>query len=239
MPETTEARELFYERFADEFDSSMNRYEVNKRLALVFDRGLAHVPLAGREFLDAGCGTGLFSKTAADRGAQVTSLDVGERLLARVAEKCDSRRVVGDVQRLPFEDASFDVVLSTEVIEHVPEPALAVNELVRVLRPGGTLVVTTPNRAWHWSITIANKIGLRPYEGLENWVRWDDLRAWLEQAGIAIEQGVGFNAFPFVHPVTYPAVDWLDQFGKRPVGRRMINMMFVGTKVPGSGDAGG
>jgi 2-polyprenyl-3-methyl-5-hydroxy-6-metoxy-1,4-benzoquinol methylase len=104
MSATLEAGELFYERFADESDSSMNRYEVNKRLALVFDRGLHHVPLAGREFLDAGCGTGLLSKMAADRGAQVTSLDVGERLLARAAEKCDTRRVVGDVQRLPFPD---------------------------------------------------------------------------------------------------------------------------------------
>jgi hypothetical protein len=42
-------------------------------------------------------------------------------------------------------------------------------------------------------------------------VRWDELRRRLERAGIALEQSMGFNAFPFVHPITYPMVDWLDR----------------------------
>ncbi len=223
--------ELFYERFADEFDSAMNRYEVDKRLRLVFDHALRSVPLAGRDFLDAGCGTGLFSTVAAQRGARVTSLDVGERLLTRVAQKCESRRVVGDVQQLPFPDQSFDVVLSTEVIEHVQVPARAVHELGRVLRPDGTLVLTTPNRAWHWLVQAANRLGLRPYEGLENWVRWDELRLWVQRAGISIQEAAGFNALPFVHPITYRSIDWLDRYGGGPLGRRMINMMIVGQKT--------
>jgi 2-polyprenyl-3-methyl-5-hydroxy-6-metoxy-1,4-benzoquinol methylase len=222
--------EFFYERFADSFDSAMNRYEVEKRLRLVFGHALRGVPLNRVELLDAGCGTGLFSRAAAQRGARVTSLDVGEGLLERVAEKCDSRRVVGDVQQLPFADEAFDVVLSTEVIEHVPRPELAVGELARVLRPGGTLVVTTPNRAWHWSIRLANRLGLRPYEGLENWARWDELRRWSAQADIAVQEMIGFNALPFIHPMTHRPIDWLDRFGDRSLGPWMINMMLVGEK---------
>ncbi len=166
--------ELFYDRYANEFDTRMNRYEVEKRIHLVFSDVLRHADLADCDFLDAGCGTGLFSRIAVERGANVTSLDVGERLLSRVAEKCGSRRVVGDVQRLPFPDASYDVVLATEVIEHVRQPPRAVAELARVLRPGGTLILTTPNRRWHWLVVFANRLKVRPYEELENWARWGE-----------------------------------------------------------------
>ena len=208
----------------------MNRYEVEKRLRLVFDEVLRGRSLQGVEFLDAGCGTGLFSAGAAARGAAVTSLDVGEGLLSKVAEKCDSVRVVGDVQHLPFDDQSFDIVLSTEVIEHLRSPATGVQELARVLRPGGTLVLSTPNHAWHWLVTMANVLRLRPYEGLENWASWDELRGWVRQSGVAIEQMLGFNALPFVHPVTYPLIDRLDRLGGGRLGHRMINMMIVGSK---------
>ncbi len=222
-----EGRALFYERFADEFDTEMNRYEVGKRLRLVYDDALADLDLDGRSLLDAGCGTGLFSAAAAARGAEVTSLDVGERLLAKVAEKCDTRRVVGDLAALPFADATFDVVLSTEVIEHLASPVDGVRELARVLRPGGRLVLTTPNRVWLPALRLANVLGLRPYEGLENWVRMGELRAWLAALGLDVVRLEGFNLLPFVHPVLHGPNDRLDALGRGPAGRAMINMLAV------------
>jgi 2-polyprenyl-6-hydroxyphenyl methylase/3-demethylubiquinone-9 3-methyltransferase len=225
-------RAAFYERFADEFDDRMNRYEVGKRLRLVFDDALGGVSLEGRTLLDAGCGTGLFSAAAAARGARVTSLDVGERLLEQVARKTDSERVVGDVASLPFADDRFDFVVCTEVIEHTMDPHRAVNEVARVLAPGGTLVLTTPNRVWHPAIRLATKLRLRPYEGIENWVRFGDLRAWLTGAGIELRRYGGFNALPFVHPVLYRPNDRLDRFGDGALGRFMINIVAIGRKRP-------
>jgi 2-polyprenyl-3-methyl-5-hydroxy-6-metoxy-1,4-benzoquinol methylase len=210
----------------------MNRYEVAKRLRLVFDEAVGAVDLRGRTLLDAGCGTGLFSQMAAGRGAQVTSLDVGPELLVEVSKKCRSERVVGDLLALPFEEGRFDVVVCTEVIEHTPEPGRAVTELARVLRPGGILVVTTPNRVWRLSVRLANTLRLRPYEGLENWVRWDELGRWLIENGLEVVEQRGFNALPFVHPVTYGVVDRLDALGRTPLGRLMINMLAVGRKPP-------
>jgi 2-polyprenyl-6-hydroxyphenyl methylase/3-demethylubiquinone-9 3-methyltransferase len=224
-------RATFYERFADEFDDRMNRYEVGKRLRLVFDEALAGESLEGRTLLDAGCGTGLFSRAAAQRGARVTSLDVGERLLEQVSRKADTERVVGDVASLPFDDGRFDYVVCTEVIEHTMEPRRAVAELARVLAPGGTLVLTTPNRVWHPAIWLATKLGLRPYEGIENWVHFGDLRRWLAQDGIAVNRYRGFNPLPFVHPILYRPNDRLDRFGDGPLGRFMINIMAVGRKA--------
>jgi SAM-dependent methyltransferase len=220
-------RLLFYERFADQFDAQMNRYEVTKRLRLVYEDALGGHDLEDRELLDAGCGTGLFSQIAVERGARVTSLDVGEGLLAQVAKKCESRRVVGSVMDLPFEDASFDYVVCTEVIEHTTRPSRAVAELARVLRLGGTLVLSTPNRIWHPAIRIATALKVRPYEGLENWVRWRDLRGWIEFEGLALVDYRGFNALPFVHPITCRLVDALDRFGGSWPGRWMINILAV------------
>lgn len=225
-------REMFYERFADQFDAKMNRYEVSKRLRLVFEEALRDRDLAGRELLDAGCGTGLFSQVATERGAIVTSVDVGESLLAEVAKKCRSRRMVGSVMDLPFADGSFDVVVCTEVIEHTVDPRRAVMEVARVLRPGGTLVLTTPNHRWHFAIRLANALRLRPYGGLENWARWKELRLWLGQSGLHVETYRGFNALPFVHPVTYPLVDRLDRFGGGRLGASMINILAVANKPP-------
>jgi 2-polyprenyl-3-methyl-5-hydroxy-6-metoxy-1,4-benzoquinol methylase len=224
---TAPDRLLFYERFADEFDARMNRYEVTKRLRLIYETALAGHDLSGRDVLDAGCGTGLFSQVAVERGARVTSVDVGEGLLAQVARKCDSRRIVGSVTELPFDDASFDYVVCTEVIEHTTTPSRAVSELARVLRPDGTLVLTTPNRVWHPAIRIATALKLRPYEGLENWVRWRELRGWIESEGLELLDYRGFNALPFVHPITYGLVDRLDRFGNAWLGRWMINILAV------------
>ncbi len=221
---------LFYERFARQFDSRMNRYEVSKRLRLIFDDVLSGEDLGGQSLLDAGCGTGLFSAAAVARGAAVTSMDLGENLLAQVAKKCESQRVVGSVLDVPFPDSTFDVVLSTEVIEHSPDPRRAIAELARVTALGGRLVVTTPNRLWRPAIRAATKLRLRPYEGVENWIRWNDLRRWLTDEGVRVVRFEGFNAVPFVHPIIYPLNDWLDGYGRSAAGRFMINMLAVAVK---------
>lgn len=65
------------------------------------------------------------------------------RAKARAADRATF--IVSDIQQMPFPEDAFDVVVSCETVEHVPDPQLAVRELARVLRPGGTLVLTTPN----------------------------------------------------------------------------------------------
>lgn len=192
-----EREDLFYDRFADRFDEEMNRYDLEKRLEVVFRLLPPAGALLGRELLDAGCGTGWFSRAAAGLGARVTSLDIGPRLLEKVREKCDSRRVEGSLLALPFPAASFDFVICTEAIEHTPDPAKAVAELCRVLKPGGTLALTVPNRAWHFLAVAANALGLRPYEGRENWVRPEELAGWLRAGGCRTELLTGFHPVPF------------------------------------------
>ena len=107
----------------------------------------------GDWLLDAGCGGGRHSFGAFERGANVVGVDLDMEGLGLTraglrdrssAVQPHSGVLQGDVSRLPFSDASFERVICSEVMEHVHDYAAAIQELVRVLRPGGTLGVTIP-----------------------------------------------------------------------------------------------
>ena len=201
---------LFYESIADSFDSVVNMYDTTKRLEVIFNE-LLPKKIKGKKLLDAGCGTGWASAWAAERGAKVTSMDVGDKLLKEVAKKCKSKRVKGSILEMPFRTNSFDIVVSTEVIEHVEDPQKAIKEMFRVLKPGGVLALTTPNKFWHWSVTAANSLGIRPYQGLENWFSWHELQDACKKAGFSVKKTRGIHAFPFVIKQTHSLLNYLDR----------------------------
>lgn len=108
--------------------------------------------VAGRSVLDAGCGVGYGSTDlATEPPPWYVGLDrsVDAIRVARGRYRALGRRfLVADVSALPFKDDQFDVVLSFEVVEHLGTVDLYLRELRRVLRPGGTCVVSTPNKRW-------------------------------------------------------------------------------------------
>ena len=112
----------------------------------------------GDTVLDLGCGFGRHAFEAARRGAHVVALDAGRdevegvaATFAAMVEAGELRAsdlhtacVQGDALHLPFPDASFDRVICSEVLEHIPGDLGAMSEFERVLRPGGTMAVTVP-----------------------------------------------------------------------------------------------
>lgn len=103
---------------------------------------------AGQRVLDVACGTGVVSVTAARLGAHVTGLDLTPELLERARENARLAGVKidwheGDVEKLPFTDAAFDAVLSQYGHIFAPRPEVAIGEMLRVLKPGGTIAFST------------------------------------------------------------------------------------------------
>ena len=130
--------------------------------------------LHGRLVLDAGCGGGLVARELAAAGATVVGLDrslgslgVARRAIGRrgpgnpewvprpMGPMGAFRPTQGRLERLPFADGVFDVVVAADVLEHVPDLPAAVAELARVLAPGGRLMFDTINRTpWSWFTAV-------------------------------------------------------------------------------------
>src|SRR6202451_907078 len=103
---------------------------------------------AGQRVLDVACGTGVVAVTAALRGAKASGLDLTPALLERAKKNAqiagvDVEFVEGDAEALPYPDASFDVVLSQFGHIFAPRPAVAISEMLRVLKPGGRIAFST------------------------------------------------------------------------------------------------
>ena len=111
-------------------------------------------PLEGRRLIDLACGTGDIAFAAAARGAVVTGLDLTPRMIQLAREKAANRRrrsgpssfVVGDMMTLPFASGSCDVVTTGYGLRNVPALAPAVQEIGRVLKPGGLFLSLDFNR---------------------------------------------------------------------------------------------
>ena len=111
--------------------------------------------VAGLHILEVACGRGGFVRQLARAGGWVTGCDFSSAALRAARNKLFvpdvtdgpllAALVQGDAQSLPFADNSFDVVVSCETIEHLPQVRAAVAEMYRVTRPGGKLFLTTPN----------------------------------------------------------------------------------------------
>ena len=102
---------------------------------------------AGAVVVDAGCGEGYGAATVARVASSVLALDYDAAVVAHVRDHYPNLRAVrADLQRLPVADSSAEVVVTLQTIEHLHDQPGFVAECARVLRPSGTLVVSTPNR---------------------------------------------------------------------------------------------
>jgi ubiquinone/menaquinone biosynthesis C-methylase UbiE len=103
--------------------------------------------VAGARTLDAGCGEGYGADLLADSTSSMTGLDLEEPVLASAGRRYPRVGFVrGDLQRMPFPDHHFEALVTLQVIEHLPSPRVFLTECHRILRPGGLIVVGTPNR---------------------------------------------------------------------------------------------
>jgi SAM-dependent methyltransferase len=149
---------------------------------------------SGQNVLDVGCGTGVVAITAARIGARVRGVDLTPELLERARENASVANVEidfreGDAEALPFDDAQFDIVLSQFGHMFAPRPEIAIAEMLRVLKPGGTIAFAT----WPRELLIGSSFKLvssympPPPPGVSPPPQWGDVAIVRERLGSAVK----------------------------------------------------
>ena len=176
--------------------------------AMLVKRASVH---AGHSVLDVACGTGVVSVTAARLGARVTSLDLTPELLERARENAriaavDVNWTEGDVEQLPFADAHFDVVLSQFGHIFAPRPEIAIGEMLRVLKPGGTIAFSTwpPDFFVGRMFALSAKYMPPPPQAVPPPPMWGDPNVVRQRLGSAVKE-IHFDRERMVVPALSPS----------------------------------
>lgn len=161
------------------------------------------VNLAGKKVLDVGCGGGILAEAMAQRGAQVTGIDMGEANLNTAKLHALESGVKVDYRLIAVEDLaaqapeSFDVVTCLEMLEHVPDPQSVIRACASLVKPGGKLVFSTINRnpkAYLFAVLGAEYLlrlvptGTHDYH---KFIKPSELATWCRQAGLQVRHLTG------------------------------------------------
>jgi ubiquinone/menaquinone biosynthesis C-methylase UbiE len=222
-------------------DFHQRRLDVLKRLFIQYIK-------PGSCVLDVGSGHSMFYLIGGDSWPfHITCLDLDRALMKQVAqERPRYSWMVAALQKLPFADASFDALYAGEVIEHVPDGNAALAEWYRVLRPNGTLIVTTPNRRRLLNRINSTTIPVSPEHLIE--FTCNELSTMFVSNGFKVVQREGIylellslwrQRAPYIDPLVVPNPLrrhlWVSkplQALGRPFPQFALDMVFVGRKRP-------
>jgi ubiquinone/menaquinone biosynthesis C-methylase UbiE len=219
--------ELYFEEIGENFDRWMSTYDVGRRIVLI--EGLLPERSAERTCLEIGCGTGAISRALARRVKSLTVSDYSEKLSREAGERVGAAWCRQDACALNLPDGSFDLVVSSECIEHTADPRRALAEMVRVTRPGGSVVVTSPNRLWYPVLLLSMALRIRKFAGNETWLSPVEAARTLAAAGAGDITISGCHLFPWQLPLAPQVLPFFDRFG-RTLHPLMINWGIRATK---------
>jgi phosphatidylethanolamine/phosphatidyl-N-methylethanolamine N-methyltransferase len=185
--------EKAYARWAPVYDLVFGRVFEQGRQATI-EAAEQHIGAAGGRILEVGVGTGI-SLLSYNRGNRLVGIDISAPMLRRAQDRVAEHRLtnvealaVMDAKHLALPDASFDVVVAQYVITTVPDPEATLDEFVRVLKPGGEIVLVNHlgaeagfRRAFEQGFSpIARRLGWSPE------FPWARLTGWAERDGVRL-----------------------------------------------------
>lgn len=191
--------EYCHERLSSSFDKLISEYDTKRRIEVLVGEFLRNDMISGKEILEVGCGLGYFSEVLCSRGGIVTACDISPSLVQRTRERVGCSCLLADALNLEacFGSRRFDVVVSSECIEHTQYPEKALIQMIRILKPGGYLSMSTPNILWQPLVRAASALRVRPYDGFENFSSWSRLRTLLRSNAMTIVNERGIHLYPF------------------------------------------
>jgi 2-polyprenyl-3-methyl-5-hydroxy-6-metoxy-1,4-benzoquinol methylase len=157
--------------------------------------------LSGKRLLEIGCGRGDLACWLADQPQgpseivaadfSITAVQKG-RAFAAERNLTNIKWEISDIQDIAHPDASFDTVISCETIEHVPHPRKAIGEIARVLKPGGRLLLTTPNYLgtlglYRIYLRLRGRVYTETGQPINNFVLLPLTCAWIARAGLCVK----------------------------------------------------
>jgi|LSQX01.3.fsa_nt_gb 2-polyprenyl-6-hydroxyphenyl methylase/3-demethylubiquinone-9 3-methyltransferase len=217
-------RAYYFKTIADQFEHLDNPYDVKRRKEIVFEEFLSGHELENSQVLDAGCGYGAFSSKFAQKGCQLISVDIVLELVKKTVDKTDLYGCDADASMLPFANETFDFVISSEMVEHTPNPTKTVLELLRVTKSNGYLIITTPNKKWQFIVRTASTLHLRNFHGIENFLGFRQLGHIFDLPDVETLKHVGFYLIPFQFKFFWIISRSLDKkWGHKLLGQFMIN----------------
>jgi len=166
------------------------------------------VGLAGKKVLDVGCGGGILAEAMAQRGAQVTGIDMGEAPLAVARLHQLESGVSVEYEQSTAEEfaeqhaGTFDVVTCLEMLEHVPDPGSVIRACTRLLKPGGQVFFSTINRnpkSFLFAIVGAEyvlRMLPRGTHEFAKFIRPAELGGWIRDAGLDLQDITGLTYNP-------------------------------------------
>jgi 2-polyprenyl-3-methyl-5-hydroxy-6-metoxy-1,4-benzoquinol methylase len=223
--------EEFYNSEAEAYDTLRWTGPIGSYVHRQYERLVAEsLPIIpNAKYLEVGCGTGRFTVPVAAQGVNLTAIDISDQMLATTRNRLENRatrspRVAllkSDARATDFQTASFDVVFSFNVINHVPEYDRVITEVARVLEPGGLFVVGYPS-LWSAYLPYAMIVNLRRRSIRRGvYTRWISTRALVRQAkglGLTVERSQGmFHCPPIRQPLVAELVTSMLKLGGRLV----------------------
>lgn len=171
------------------YDDIVGKLQMSPKFYRLCFRLLSPRIRAGARVIDLGCGQGGLLEEFAKGlpGVQFFALDISNKLAEFTQKRVSSARVLqGDVEHLPFKNGQFDAVLMTEVFEHLPSPAIALAQVFRILKPGGWLMLSIPNRDWFRHEEYETQ--RRRYQPVDDhWYSVGEVRQLIKNAGFGIQ----------------------------------------------------
>ena len=221
-------RDLYFEEIGQCFNEWMSEYDVERRIHLI-KTFLSSIDTSGLHCLEVGWNWQ--SKRAISPFFEdYVAADISEKLAMSVGERLGLHWMKIDACNMDILNGTYDLVISSECIEHTADPEKALTEMARVLKPGGTIIVTSPNKLWYpvlW-VSIATKI--RKFHGHEKWLFPRKAAIILKACGIKDIHFSGCHLFPWQIPYVRHILPAFDKFG-RLLYLGMINYGICGVKA--------